>query len=64
MKTSRYLFSIVLLLLFNCSKSIERTETYYPPKMISDQVVENYFGKEIIDPYRNIEKTEDSTIIN
>src|SRR5690606_1102533 len=64
MKTNHYLFSIVLLLLFNCSKSIEKTETYYPPKIAQEPTVDNYFEIEITDPYRNIEKTEDSSVIN
>ncbi|MEZ5104059.1 MAG: prolyl oligopeptidase family serine peptidase [Draconibacterium sp.] len=54
--------SLLILLLASCSKKQTLPEK---PALIQPQpVTENYFGKEITDPYRNIENLKDSNVVN
>lgn len=50
------------LFLFNCNKEEKNTVVYTPPKILGQTAIDNYFGKEIIDDYRNLENTEDSIV--
>lgn len=53
------LYFFILIIIFSCSK-----ENMKPPLIKSVVTVDEYYGKEIEDPYRNIENLEDSTVIN
>jgi len=53
--------ALIVLLLFSCIKKEEQT-IYSPPTINKSIAVDNYFGTEVKDPYRNIENTQDSTI--
>ena len=57
-------FTFCLFLFFNCKNEPNKQEIYSPPKILGQASSNNYFGKKIIDPYRNLEIIEDSTINN
>lgn len=54
---------ILFLMLFSCSKNDKKQDYSYIeyPTIISKPKKKNYFGIEIIDPYRNLEDLKDST---
>ncbi len=54
--------SLLILLLASCSK--KQTPPEKPALIQPQPVTENYFGKEITDPYRNIENLKDSNVVN
>jgi len=58
------LLVIVLIFLFNCKKNIEKTSVYSPPSIEGRMAMDTIFGKIIADPFRNLENTQDSTVIN
>ncbi len=54
----------LLFMLFNCNKTTKNEMTYNPPKITGEAVIDNYYGQEITDHYRNLEKAEDSSLID
>ena len=58
MKPSFYL--MIILLLMNGEIALNAQ----PPKAPSQPVTETFFGKQITDPYRNLENLNDSTVMN
>ncbi|MBT8244087.1 MAG: hypothetical protein HKP48_05165 [Winogradskyella sp.] len=62
-----YIYSFVvyffLISVFGCTDKSKKIETYNPPKIVGENIVESYFGKKIADPYRNMENIKDSTLI-
>jgi prolyl oligopeptidase len=62
MKTTLILFVIgIMLVIVNCTK-IETIEK--PPLAKVEFIVDNYFGKEISDPYRYMENLQDTVVQN
>jgi prolyl oligopeptidase len=41
-----------------------QSQNIQPPKAPSQPVTETFFGKQVTDPYRNLEKLDDSTVMN
>ncbi|GAA3657462.1 prolyl oligopeptidase family serine peptidase [Flavivirga jejuensis] len=57
-------FIIILFILVSCVKYSTDIEIYNPPIIKGELVVDHYYGKEIIDRYRNLENINDSVNIN
>ncbi len=51
----------ISILISNCTTS---KKSFSPPPLFPEEIVtDNYFGKEVKDPYRNLENLEDSSVI-
>ncbi|WAC01798.1 hypothetical protein N7U66_18215 [Lacinutrix neustonica] len=60
---NKILVTLFLFLFFNCSEKNKIDKVLTPPAIEGIRAVDNYFGKEVEDLFRNIENTKDSTII-
>ena len=58
MKKSNFFFTAALMGLFFFSAVAQNK----PPLAPSQPVTENYFGKQVTDPYRNLENLKDTTV--
>lgn len=56
--------SLVFLTLINCQTNTRNNIIFDPPRIKGELFVDTIFDKIIHDQYRNIENTEDSTVIN
>ena len=61
----KYLILLIsTLFFFNCSNNKSKKITYKYPKIESQVGIDSLYGKVLVDPFRNIENTNDSIITN
>ena len=53
--------TLVAIVIMSCTST---REGYQPPVIDSQEVTETYHGVDVVDPYRNLENLEDSTVVN
>ncbi|MBB3123379.1 prolyl oligopeptidase [Mesoflavibacter sabulilitoris] len=58
------LFLLLSQAFFGCKKTEKQVIIYNPPSIQGVTAKNNYFGKIVVDPYRNLETVKDSTITN
>lgn len=59
----KYIYYI-LIITFSCNQKSDLAVKYSPPLIEKGAATDTIFGKIISDPYRNIENTKDTTIVN
>ncbi len=61
---NKLIIGLILSCLASCKQQISIDNTWNYPSITKESAVDEYFGKKIVDPYRNIENIKDTTVLS